>query len=147
MSDRLTPQVIVGVARSTAGLAALRAAAAEAARRGVPLHAARVRSSIFGPVDDYSQIDEALEKALGGFPVGLEVRRELLAPPISQALADRAGNPGDLLFIGARGRGVSRLLHRFRSRSVVRGCLRRAQCPVVVVSADSAPPINTFISL
>jgi nucleotide-binding universal stress UspA family protein len=135
MSSRQFPQVIVGVEQSVTGLAALRAAAAEAVRRGVPLHAARVRSSIFVPVDDFSQIDAAFEEALGGIPAGLEVRRELLTPPVPTALTDRAGHPGDLLFLGAGSEGASSLWHRLRSRSVVRSCLRSARCPVIVVGA------------
>jgi len=135
MSNRQFPQVIVGVERSITGLAALRAACAEARRRGVPLHAVRVRSSIFVPVDDFSEIDAAFDEAFGGFPAGLDVRREMLTPPVFRALTDRAGHPEDLLFLGAGSQGLSSLWHRMWTRSIVRSCLHDARCPVIVVCA------------
>jgi nucleotide-binding universal stress UspA family protein len=135
MNVRRDPQVIVGVDRSMAGLAALRVAIAEAVRRDVPLHAARVRSSTFAPVDDFSQIDAAFQDAFGGFPAGVRVCRELLTPPVALALTERADHPGDLLILGAGSRrGLWRAFwRRLRPGSDLRSCLRRAKCPVIVV--------------
>jgi nucleotide-binding universal stress UspA family protein len=136
MSSRQFPQLIVGVDRSPGGRAALHVAAAEAIRRGVPLHAVRARSFLIGPADDFTLIDVAFHEAFGGFPPGVDVRRAILDTPIATALTDRAGHPGDLLVLGSRRHGPSRWWHRLWSRSVVEGCLRRARCPVMVVSAD-----------
>jgi nucleotide-binding universal stress UspA family protein len=136
MSSRQFPQLIVGVDRSPGGRAALRVAAAEAIRRGVPLHAVRVRSFLHGPVDDFTVIDTAFREAFGGIPPGVDIRRAILDTPIATALTDRARHPGDLLVLGSRRHGPSRWWHRIWSRSVVEGCLRRARCPVLVVSAD-----------
>jgi nucleotide-binding universal stress UspA family protein len=135
-ASRQFPQLIVGIDRSPGGLAALRVAAAEAIRRGVPLHAVRVRSFVYGPVDDFRHIDVALTEAFGEIPAGLDVRREILDAPITKALTERARHPGDVLVLGSRSRGPRRWWHRIWSRSTVEGCLRRACCPVLVVSAD-----------
>jgi nucleotide-binding universal stress UspA family protein len=134
MSTRQFPQLVVGVDRSPAGRAALRVAAAEAIRRGLPLHAVRVRSFMRGPVDDFTDIDAAFHETFGGFPPGLDVRRAILDTPVAAALTDRANHPGDLLILGSR-RGPSHRWHRIWTRSTVQGCLRRARCPVLVVSA------------
>lgn len=140
---RQHPQVIVGVARSASGIAALRTAAAEAVRRGAPLYAARVQPTIFGPVDNYTEIDEALADAFGSLPAGLEVHREVLAPPVAEALTGRAHHPGDLLILGAGGGREPLRRRRFWGRSVVRACLRTARCPVVIVSG-AAPQAERF---
>jgi nucleotide-binding universal stress UspA family protein len=136
MSSRQFPQLIVGVDRSPGGRAALRVAAAESIRRGVPLHAVRVRSFLLGPVDDFTVIDMAFREAFGAIPPGVDIRPAILDTPITAALTGRAHHPGDLLVLGSRRRGPSRWWHRTWSRSVVEGCLRRASCPVLVVSAD-----------
>lgn len=138
MNSRQFPQLIVGVDRSPGGRAALRVAAAEAIRRDMPLHAVHVRSFMRGPVDDFTDIDAAFHEAFGGFPPGLDVRRAILDTPVVAALTGRACHPGDLLVLGS-GRG--RVTHRWRrllSPSTVRGCLRLACCPVLVVSAGGA---------
>jgi nucleotide-binding universal stress UspA family protein len=136
MSARQFPQLIVGVERSPGGRAALRVAAAEAIRRGVPLHAVHVRSFLFGPVDDFAHIDAAFDETFGGFPEGLDVRRAVLDTPIVKALTDRAHHPGDLLVLGSRRCGAATWWGRIWSRSTVQGCLRRACCPVLVVSGN-----------
>lgn len=131
MSTRFHPRVIVGVDRSLHGLAALRFAAAEAVRRGAPLYAVRVQSDLFPPTD-YREIDAAFAEALGGFPQGVEVHKELAVPPVAAALARRAGDERDLLVVGESGRGI---WHTVLFGSVARACLRRAGCPVVAVPA------------
>jgi nucleotide-binding universal stress UspA family protein len=130
MGTRSHPCVVVGVDRSLHGLAALRFAAAEAACRGVPLYAVRVQSEMLPPTD-YREIDAAFAEALGGFPRGVEVHKELAVPPVAAALARRASGV-DLLVVGESGRG---LWHTFWCGSVARACLRRAGCPVVAVPA------------
>lgn len=136
--SRQRPQVIVGVDRSASGIAALRTAAAEAIRRGTPLHAVQVSHSEFTPVDDYTEIDEALADAFGSLPGGLEVRRELLPPPVADALTERAHHPGDLLVLGAGDSGAPAWHRKPWSRSVTRACLRKARCAVVVVNSGES---------
>lgn len=132
---RTAPQVIVGVDRSLSGLAAIRAAVAEAVRRGVPLHAARVGTFTAAAGTDLAELDTAFREALGGFPPGVQVCRETMMPPVAEALTDRACHPGDLLFLGTPSRGPRHLWHRIWSPHVLRQCLHKARCTVIVVRA------------
>lgn len=121
-------RVVVGVDHTPQGLAALRAAAAEAGWRGMPLHAVRVE--MVWPDSDLRSIDLAFDEALGGVPAGLAVTRGLQSPPVAQALAEYADGPDDLLVVGCSGRGF---WHAVWSGSIARGCLHRAKCAVLVV--------------
>lgn len=141
MSDRQAPQVIVGVERSATGRAALHVAVAEAVRRGVPLHAVRVRSPLRGPVDDYTFIGAAFEDCFGAVPSGVEIRPAILSTPVVSALTSRAHHPGDVLILGAPSDRITRWWRRLFAPSVVRGCLRRARCPVVVVPVSGDSPV------
>lgn len=131
VSIRWDPCVVVWVDRSVHGLAALRVAVVEAARRGVPLRAVRVQAALPCPAA-YEEIDEAFAEALGGVPQGIELHRELMFPPVAAALTRRAGEEGDLLVVGESGRGA---WHAFWFGSVSRSCMRRARCPVMAVPA------------
>ncbi len=126
-------RVVVGVDRSPQGLAALRAAAWEAGRRGMPLHAVRVE--MVWPDSDLRTIDAAFGEALGGVPAGISVRRCLQSPPVPRALTAYADGADDLLVVGSSGRGW---WHAVWCGSVSRACLRRARCAVLVVPA---PPL------
>ena len=121
-------RVVVGVDRSPQGLAALRAAAAQAARRGAPLHAVRVEA--LWSDSDTKQIDAAFKDAFGGVPAGLTVLRSIQPPPVASALAEYADGPEDLLVIGSSGRG---LWHALWSGSVPLACIRKARCELLVV--------------
>jgi nucleotide-binding universal stress UspA family protein len=128
---RPRPRVIVGVDRSLHGLAALRAACAEAGRRGVPLYAVRVQTEKRAPIED-REIDAAFAEALGGPPPGLELHRTLAIPPVVTALVNLATGSEDLLVVGASRR---RGLRRLRPGSVSNGCVREAYCAVLTVPA------------
>lgn len=141
MPNRQHPQVIVGVDRSASGRAALHVAVTEAIRRGVPLHAVRVQSPLHGPVDDYAFIGAAFEDCFGTVPAGIEVRPAILQTPVVTALTERAHHPGDVLVLGAPAERPHRWWRRLWSRSVVRGCLRRARCPVIVVPVSGGSPV------
>ena len=128
---RPRPRVIVGVDRSLHGLAALRAASAEAGRRGVPLYAVRVQTEKRIPTEDL-EIDAAFAEALGGPPAGVELYRTLAIPPVVTALVNFATCSEDLLVVGtSRRRGLRRL----RPGSVSTGCVREAYCAVLTVPA------------
>jgi nucleotide-binding universal stress UspA family protein len=131
------PRVIVGVDTSIPGLAALRSAVAEAARRGAVLHAARAGDDF--ALGDVTRIDEAFAAAFGGYPAGVAVRREMLFGPPAEALTRRAHRSSDLLVVGTHGRGPWRAA---LSGSVSRACLRRATCPVLVVP----PPETAYLT-
>jgi nucleotide-binding universal stress UspA family protein len=127
---RPRPRVIVGVDRSLHGLAALRAAAIEAARRKAPLYAVRVQNEMLIPLED-REIDAAFEEAFGGPPHGVELHRELAVPPVVTALVNLATCSGDLLVVGRSQRQGWRRLRP----SVARGCLSKAHCAVLAVPA------------
>lgn len=131
MSTRSHPRVVVGVDRSVHGLAALRFAVGEAARRGVPLYAVRVQPDLASPTD-YQEIDAAFAEALGGLPHGVELHKEVAFPPVAAALTRRASDERDVLVLGENGRSG---WHAFWFGSVSRACLRRARCPMVAVPA------------
>ena len=134
-STRTAPQVIVGVDRSLSGLAAIRAAVAEAGRRGETLHAARVCTGACLALNELAELDTAFREALGGFPPDVRVRRETMAPPVAKALTRRASHPGDLLFLGTGSHGLRGLWRRIWTPPVLHQCLRKARCTVVVVRA------------
>jgi len=127
------PCVVVGIDGALPGLAALRAAVTEAVRRDLPLYAVRVEA--LWPDSKIGQIDAVFAEALGGVPVGLDVHRALLPPPVAATLVDCADQPGDLLVIGTSGTGW---WHTLWSGSIAHTCVRKARCPLLIVPA---PPL------
>lgn len=125
-------RVVVGVDWTPQGLAAVRAAAREAASRGVPLYAVRVEAFI--PEANFSSIDLAFAQALGGIPPALEVHEILAHPPVVGMLADYADQPDDLLVVGTSGRGR---LHMLLSGSIARACVGRIRGQLLVVPAPA----------
>jgi nucleotide-binding universal stress UspA family protein len=125
------PRVVVGVDRSLTGLAALRAAVAEARRRGLPLYALRARTTGI-PCIDEETIQSAFLDACGSVPVDIEVHCETTSQTVCDAMVTSATDPRDLIVVGNSGRGA---WHAFWSGSVSRGCLHRARCAVLAVPA------------
>ncbi|WP_350356476.1 universal stress protein [Nocardia sputorum] len=147
--------IIVGVDGSPASLAAIRWAAAVAARRkaplhlvhaiGVPVHALPLIGSLLFDIGAYRKIGEA---ALGngrsivsesdGFPVDVEVQTFLDLPSPVAALAARSA-AAQLIVIGARGLDP---LERVLFGSVGVGLMKHADCPVAVIPAvvETVPP-------
>jgi nucleotide-binding universal stress UspA family protein len=81
-------------------------------------------------------VDQAFAETMGGEPPDLPVRTVLVADLPAPALVDYACREGDLLVIGAGRHGLP---WRLRGSPVVRYCLRRAACPVLVVPP---PPLT-----
>jgi nucleotide-binding universal stress UspA family protein len=155
MSSVTEPVVVVGVNGSRASVAALRWAAEEADRRHARLHVVLVWSpraaASYAPAagrPTAEQQREAAGKKLTAllrrvFRAGLPWR---LTPELAQGVAERVlveeSADADLLVLGAAappctsGRSVG---------PVVRACLSRARCPVVVVSpAEDNDPSETI---
>jgi nucleotide-binding universal stress UspA family protein len=125
------PRVVVGVDTSLTGLAALRAAVAEARRRAVPLHAVRALS-IGRPTADNKIVAEAFALALGGVPGDIEVHTDVVPLTVLGSLLDSATDRRDLVVVGSSGRGS---WHAFWSGSAARTLMRHAPCPVMAVPA------------
>lgn len=144
METGTIPTVVVGVSGSRASAAALRWAADEARRRDARLHVvlcwsaparayyAPQRGQRRGGGREYSrQLAATVRDILDGHgPRGLTT--EVVEGPAERALvAESAG--ADLLVLGAASSGQAGLA----VGPVVRACLSRARCPVVVVGPGS----------
>jgi nucleotide-binding universal stress UspA family protein len=144
MSSRNQPTVMVGVSGSVASAAALRWAADEAGRRGARLRVIRSwdpqayapYAPAAGRPAPGQQRDAAGEElaalmcATFGSPVPEGVTMELAQGNAERLLVDCSAE-ADLLVLGSAAPAAS------RARSigpVIRTCLSRAHCPVVVVS-------------
>lgn len=137
-SDR-PGRVVVGVHPTLSGLQALRVAVAQARARGAELHAVRVATpstpqrrgeATDGPSESAMMITNAFEDTMGGPPSDLEVRAVVMPDTPGPVLSEYACRDADLLVLGSGRRG--RLRRPWGSR-VVRYCLARAGCPVLVV--------------
>jgi nucleotide-binding universal stress UspA family protein len=139
-------RIVVGVHGSLRSLQALRVAAEEARGRSVPLVPVIAWLPPGGDLAERShpspylrrlwqeaaraRLAAAFDDALGGVPGDLRVRSLVERGDPGPVLVDVAGQPGDLLVIGAgRRHPVSRALRR----SVGRYCLAHATCPVLAV--------------
>lgn len=129
MKEYEHPRVVVGVDGSLSGLAAIRAAVAEARRRGLPLLGLRSRSTGIACVDATAMTTAFLE-ALGGMPTDLQVELRVSWLSISEALCAAGADPNDLIVVGTSGKGW---WHAVFSGSVSRAVTRRARCPVLTV--------------
>ncbi|GHC91035.1 universal stress protein [Nocardiopsis terrae] len=145
----VTPKVMVGVDGSPTASAALAWAAAEADRRGWPLHAVcalamplvasmYAGSTRFPPSEEITAqghrvLGEASERVRELRP-GVQVEEVLALEDPAAALLRRSG-PEDLLVVGSRGLGAARSA---LDSSVSVRLAARAECPVVVVPVPEA---------
>jgi nucleotide-binding universal stress UspA family protein len=141
-----TGRVITGVSGSPGSLRALRFAAEVAGMSGAPLIPVLAWTPPGGELADRRcpsaylrkiwsdaaarQLGDALDLAFGGRPDNVEVRPAVVRGPAGAVLVGVAAGPGDLLVVGAGGRGPVR---RWRSGRVARFCLAKAACPVIAV--------------
>lgn len=125
------PRVVVGIDGSLAGLAAIRAAVAEARRRALPLLGVRSGTSGIACIDA-TVMTTAFIEALGAIPTGIGLELRVSPLPIRDALCTAAADPRDLIVVGTSGKG---LWHAIWSGSVAHAVTRRAHCPVLAVPA------------
>ena len=141
MSVPAVRRIIVGVDGSAESVAALRWACREAALRGAEVHAVHVRES--RSVPSYSFAARAASRpGDADFPVdedvlravqaeGVRVHAEVVDGLAARVLLERCEG-ADMLVLGTSGDTPGAV----RSAGpVIRACLRRAPCPVVVISA------------
>jgi nucleotide-binding universal stress UspA family protein len=145
-------RVVVGVQDSVAGRKALRRGVAEARRRHATVHAVRASRSqpagryLGGQTRRLERTTRAAQfaldvfvRAVAGIPPDVEVRVIAVDEPAGPALVSFADREDDLLVVGdAQRRGV----HRLRSGSVARHCVRRAGCPVLVVPTPALAKVS-----
>lgn len=124
------PRIVVGVARSPAGYAALRTAVGLARSRGLRMIAVRATSDFEASGRCY--IEQAFGEAFGGVPADLEVEAASICDSAARALRRMAENPADLIVVGNGGRGR---LHAAWAGTIGRSLVKTARCQVLVVPA------------
>ncbi|WAL69407.1 universal stress protein [Amycolatopsis cynarae] len=140
------PPVVVGVDGSATSAAALRWAVAEAAATGRVVRAVAAWTyvpavdpgGVVAPIDEVAAmhgraLDDFVRETVGERP-GAPVRADLVEGDPADALV-KASAEASLLVLGSHGRG--RLLSALLG-SVSAQCLRRAACPVVIISPEVA---------
>ena len=146
MSVPAVRRIVVGVDGSVESVAALRWACREASLRGAEVHAVHVREERCHSIASYAvaalstrddgsiDIDDLVRSVQAGQAPGIEVRVEEVDGLAARVLLDRCVG-ADMLILG-----TSSTPGELRSAGpVIRACLRRAPCPVVVISAAQDP--------
>ena len=147
MSVPAVRRIVVGVDGSAGSVAALRWACREASLRGAEVHAVHVREERCHSLASYAvpalSADDEVSVVIGdlvrtvqaGLAPGAVVRAEEVDGLAARVLLDRCAG-ADMLVLGSAGDEPGEL----RSAGpVIRACLRRAPCPVVVISAAQDP--------
>src|ERR1700722_16677502 len=133
-------RIVVGVDGSAESAAALRWACREASFRGAEVHAVHVREAKCHSLASYAaaaspsaedDIEEMWRSVLHDQGGALPVRTEVVEGLAPRVLLERCAG-ADILVLGT----ASDVPGSSRSAGpVIRACLRRAPCPVVVISA------------
>lgn len=141
---------VVGVSGSAGSLQALRYAAQLARSDGAVLTPVLAWTPPGGELADRSypspelrrawkqaawdRLWRAIELAIGGPPADVEFRPKVIKGEAGQVLTEFAGQPGDVLVIGAGRHGW---LRRMLACRVSRYCVGHACCPIVAVPPSS----------
>jgi nucleotide-binding universal stress UspA family protein len=151
MSVPAVRRIVVGVDGSTESAAAFRWACREASLRGAEVHVVHVREAKCHSVASYAvpasgRLDGAEDDDVDITGLrrtvpeqapnpGVQVRTEVVDGLAARVLLDRCAG-ADMLVLGTAGdpHGMRR-----SAGPVIRACLRRAPCPVVVISAEQDP--------
>ncbi|MBV9379960.1 MAG: universal stress protein [Streptosporangiaceae bacterium] len=147
-------RIVVGVDGSAESAAALRWACREACLRGAEVHAVHAWEAPCHSVASYAVPAQAPppsaeapgpESLRGLVPddaVGIRIRTEVAEGLAARVLLDRCAG-ADMLVLGSAGDTPGSLR---AAGPVIRACLRRAVCPVVVISAPSGPAMPAHAS-
>ncbi len=147
MSVPAVRRIVVGVDGSAESLAALRWGCREASLRGAEVHAVHVREERCHSLASYAvpapSTDDEVSIVIGDLvrtvqadqAPGVQLRVEEVDGLAARVLLDRCAG-ADMLVLGTSGDvpGGPR-----SAGPVIRACLRRAPCPVVVISAAQDP--------
>jgi nucleotide-binding universal stress UspA family protein len=142
MSVPAVRRIVVGVDGSADSLIALRWACREASIRDAEVHAVHVREAplhspasyaVPAPSDSYSEDDTEMWKAaLTGLGAGPRVRTETAVGLVARILLDRCKG-ADMLVLGTANDVPDQA---WSAGPVIRACLQRSPCPVVVISTE-----------
>jgi nucleotide-binding universal stress UspA family protein len=145
MSVHAVRRIVVGVDGSAESAVALRWACREARLRGTEVHAVHAREAPCHSMASYAvsaeawpgdiDVDTMWRSVMPRVVPGVQVRTEVAEGLTARVLLERCEG-ADMLVLGTAGDepGPSR-----SAGPVIRACLRRAPCPVVVIGADSGP--------
>lgn len=150
MSVPAMRRVVVGVDGSAGSVAALRWACREASLRGAEVHAVHVREEFCHSTASYAvpaqsaadatddaviDIEDIMRSVQPDKAPGVRFHAEVVAGLAARVLLDRCAG-ADMLVLGTSrdASGAQR-----SAGPVIRACLRRAPCPVVVISAAQDP--------
>ncbi len=146
MSVPVTRRVVVGVDFSAESAAAMRWACREAGLRGAEVHAVHAIEAPCHSTASYAAVpaqhrpddvdaDVRWRSVMPDPEPGVQVRTEIIEGLAARVLLDRCEG-ADMLVLGT----VSETPGALSSAGpVIRACLRRAPCPVVVISAAQDP--------
>lgn len=145
MSVPAVRRIVVGVDGSAESVAALRWACREASLRGAEVHAVHAREAPCHSMASYAvpsqarpddvDIDVVWRAVMPDLVPGVPVRTETVEGLAARILLDRCDG-ADMLVLGTAGDSPGSL----RSAGpVIRACVRRAPCPVVIISAAQDP--------
>jgi nucleotide-binding universal stress UspA family protein len=147
MSVPAVRRIVAGVDGSVESVAALRWACREASLRGAEVHAVHVREERCYSFASYAvpalstadevpiDIDDLVRSVQADHALEVKVRAEEVDGLAARVLLDRCAG-ADMLVLGSS----SDVPGALRSAGpVIRACLRRSPCPVVVISAAQDP--------
>ena len=144
MSVPAVRRIVVGVDGSPDSVIALRWACREAGIRDAEVHAVHVREAplhspasyaVPAPADSYAADDTEMWKAaLAGIAPGIRVRTETAVGLVARILLERCAG-ADMLVLGSAQEVPDQA---WSAGPVIRACLRRSPCPVVVIGAELA---------
>ena len=146
MSVPAVRRIVVGVDGSVESAAALRWACREASLRGAEVHAVHARETQCHPVPSYAvcapdcldhvDVDVMWKTVMPDHVPGVPVRTEVVDGLAARVLLQRCMG-ADMLVLGT----ASDTPGALRSAGpVIRACLRRSPCPVVVIGGAADPP-------
>jgi nucleotide-binding universal stress UspA family protein len=135
-------RIVVGVDGSADSVVALRWACREASIRDAEVHAVHVREeslhtpasyAVPTPADSYADDDTEMWKAaLADVTSGIQVRTETAVGLVARILLERCKG-ADMLVLGTTNDVPDQA---WSAGPVIRACLQRSPCPVVVIGAE-----------
>jgi nucleotide-binding universal stress UspA family protein len=162
MSVPAVRRIVVGVDGSAESAAALRWACREAALRGAEVHAVHAREAPVHSMASYAScavraetrpgevdVDVMWRSVMPDLAPGVLVRTDVAEGLAARVLLERCEG-ADMLVLGTAcdvpGAPSASSGSARSAGPVIRACLRRAPCPVVIISADREPRAEVSVS-